>query len=110
MKQPPGSVTIGKRKHSLSNPEIFKAIEEFEQAGNISVKEFAKAFQVSENTVYNWLKKYKNKASVNIAPKGFIPVDLSDVQHSEGQRQIFAEYRGIIFYQRVDPAYLKALL
>ena len=111
MKQPPGSVTIGKRKCSLSDPEIFKAIEEFEQAGNISVKEFAKAFQVSENTIYNWLKKYnKNKDSVKIQPRGFIPVDLSDVQQPEGPGQVFAEYRGIIFYQRVDPAYLKALL
>jgi len=110
MKQSPGSITIGKRKRTLSDLEIFKAIEEFEQAGNISVKEFAKAFQVSENTVYNWLKKYKNKVSVKIPSKGFIPVDLSDVQQPGEPGQIFAEYRGIIFYQRVDPAYLKALL
>ncbi len=110
MKQSPGSVTIGKRKRLLSDPEIFKAIEEFEQAGNISTKEFAKAFQISEATVYNWRKKYKNKDTVNNQPSRFIPVDLSDVQEPDGQGRIFAEYRGITFYQRVDPAYLKALL
>jgi transposase-like protein len=110
MKQPPGSVTIGKRKRSLSDPEIFKAIEEFEQAGNISIKEFAKAFQISKATVYNWRKKYRNKHTAKNQPKGFIPVDLSGVQQPEERGQIFAEFRGITFYQRVDPAYLKALL
>ncbi|HEX3935487.1 MAG TPA: helix-turn-helix domain-containing protein [Puia sp.] len=110
MKQFPGSVTTGKRKRSLSDPEIFKAIDEFEQAGNISTKEFAKAFQISEATVYNWRKKYRNMDAFKNQPGGFIPVDLSNVQQPEEQGRIFAEYRGIIFYQRVDPAYLKALL
>ena len=110
MKQPPGSSTISKRKRSLSDQEIFKAVEEFEQAGNISTKEFATAFQVSKATVYNWRKKYRNKDTVKNQPKGFIPVDLSDIQRPEEQGRIFAEYCGITFYQRVDPAYLIALL
>lgn len=37
-------------------------------------------------------------------------VDLSVLGKEEGRREIFAEFRGIIFYQRVDAAYLKALL
>jgi len=110
MQQSSGSITIGKRKRSLSDPEIFKALEEFEHAGNISTKEFAKAYQVSEATVYNWRKKYRNKAATGNQPQGFIQVDLSDVQEPNGQGRIFAVYRGITFYQRVDPAYLKALL
>jgi len=85
MKQPSGSVTIGTRKRSLGDPEIFKAIEEFEQAGNISTKEFAKAFQVSEATVCNWRKKYRNKDAAKDQLKGFIPVDISDVQQPEEQ-------------------------
>jgi transposase len=110
MKKPLIGESIGKRIQSLSEEEIFRAIEEFEQAGNISVKEFAKAFQVSEATFYNWRKRYKTKHIVKDSPKGFIPVDLSQVQQIEEQGQIFAEFRGITFYQRVDPAYFKALL
>lgn len=41
---------------------------------------------------------------------GFIPVDTSAIQPKEPKGQIFAEFRGIIFYQQVDPTYLKALL
>ncbi len=110
MKKPHIGESTGKRNQSLSEEEIFRAIEEFEQAGNISVKEFAKAFEVSEATFYNWRKRYKTKHIVKDPPKGFIPVDLSQVQQLEEQGRIFAEFRGITFYQRVDPAYLKALL
>ena len=110
MKKPLIGESFGKRLHSHSEEEIFRAIEEFEQAGNISVKEFAKAFQVSEATFYNWRKRYKNKHIVKGPPKGFISVDLSSVQRLGEQGQIFAEFRGITFYQRVDPAYFKALL
>jgi transposase-like protein len=110
MKKPPIGESIGKRIQSLSEEEIFRAIEEFEQAGNISVKEFAKAFQISEATFYNWRKRYKTKHIVQDPPKGFIPVDLSQVRRLDEQGEVFAEFRGIIFYQRVDPAYFKALL
>ena len=101
---------VGGRLHGLSEDEIFRAIEEFEAAGNISVKEFAAAFQVSTATVYNWRKRYKVRRNTGEPGVGFIPVDLSAVQSSPSQGQVFAEYRGIIFYQQVDPAYLKALL
>ncbi|MHA4811898.1 IS66 family insertion sequence element accessory protein TnpA [Flavitalea flava] len=110
MKKPLIGESIGKRKQSFSEDEIFRAIEEFEQAGNISIKEFANAFQVSKATFYNWRKRYKTKFIAKDPPKGFIQVDLTQVQQSEEQGQIFAEFRGITFYQRVNPAYLKALL
>ena len=110
MKRVKGVEGFGGRQHGLSEQEMFHAIEEFESAGNISIKEFAAAFQVSTATVYNWRKRYKTKCKAKEAGMGFVPVDLS-VMGSEGSRgEIFAEFRGIVFYQRVDPAYLKALL
>lgn len=97
-------------RQPLNEQEIFAAMEQFDVAGNISVKEFAAAFQVSEATFYNWRKRYKSKVVQKEPAAGFIPVDLSEVQAMEEQSLIFAEFRGIIFYQRVEPAYFKALL
>ena len=110
MKHPIESGTVGKRILSLSEPEKFKAIEEFEQAGNISVKEFAKAFQISEATFYNWRKRYRTQYTLKDQPKGFIGVDLSSIHEPEENGQLFAQVRGITIYQRVEAAYLKALL
>ncbi|MHA4812523.1 IS66 family insertion sequence element accessory protein TnpA [Flavitalea flava] len=97
-------------RQSLNKQERFSAIEQFEQAGNISVKEFAAAFQVSEATFYNWRKQYRAKKLQQLPAAGFIPVDRSEVQGPQNQGRIFAEFRGIVFYQRVEPSYLKSLL
>ena len=99
-----------RQRQSLSEQEIFASIEQFEQAGNISVKEFAAAFQVSEATFYNWRKRYRAKDTRPGQAAGFIPVDMSEIQAPESQGRIFAEFRGIVFYQRVEPSYLKSLL
>lgn len=98
------------QRQSLTEREIFSAIEQYEQAGNISVKEFAAAFQVSEATFYNWRKRYRAKDKQNTPGRGFIPVDMSEIQVATSQDRIFAEFRGIVFYQRVEASYLKSLL
>ncbi|WPV63899.1 IS66 family insertion sequence element accessory protein TnpA [Chitinophaga sp. LS1] len=97
-------------RHHFSDQEIISALEQFTRAGNISVKEFTAAFQISPATFYNWKKRFGNQPAVTNAPVGFIDVDLSPVQQDLTPGAIFAEYRGIIFYQRVEPSYLKALL
>jgi hypothetical protein len=108
MKQMRNSVPIKRRRGAAKQDEIFSALRQFDEAGNISVKEFAAAFQISEATYYNWRKRYQAK---NIIPHaGFIEVDLSGLRKEESRGEIFAEFRGIIFYQRVDAAYLKSLL
>lgn len=109
MKRSKEPLTPGQRQ-SYKEQEIFAAIEQYEQAGNISVKEFATAFQVSEATFYNWRKRYRSKVKQNMPGTGFIPVDMSEVHAPTSQDRIFAEFRGIIFYQRVEASYLKSLL
>jgi transposase-like protein len=109
MKHSKGMSMAGHRQ-PLKKQEIFAAIEQFEQAGNISVKEFAAAFQVSEATFYNWRKQYRAKEIQQVPTAGFIPIDMSEVQGPQSEGRIFAEFRGIVFYQRVEPSYLKSLL
>lgn len=101
-------IGVPRRRKTMSPQEISSALEQFDTAGNISVKEFAAAFQISEATYYNWRKKYQRRKA--IAPAGFMEVDLSGLGKEEVQGSIFAEFKGIIFYQWVDAAYLKALL
>lgn len=108
MKQIRNSSSVKRRRGDVKEEEIFAALRQFDEAGNISVKEFAAAFQISEATYYNWRKRYQAKNI--IAHTGFMEVDLSGLRKGEGRGEIFAEFRGIIFYQRVDAAYLKALL
>jgi transposase-like protein len=109
MEQSPGMVLVSKRAQSRSEQEIFDAMEEFERAGNISIKEFAEMHQVSEATFYNWQKRYRAKGTAKDEPKGFIPVSI-EVDASGQEGAVFAEYRGIKFYQWVEPSYLKELL
>jgi hypothetical protein len=108
MKQSKETVPVRRRRAGVKEQEIFAALKQFDEAGNISVKEFAAAFQISEATYYNWRKRYQAK---HVIPRsGFVEVDLSGLRNEEGRGEIFAEFRGITFYQRVDAAYLKALL
>ena len=109
MKQHKEGVSIRRRKGSLKESEIFSALRQFDEAGNISIKEFAAAYQISEATYYYWRKKYTSRITA-IPAAGFTEVDLSVLQQQVSRGSIFAEYRGIIFYQQVDAAYLKALL
>lgn len=106
---------IGKRSSRKQVPPrseayILEALASFERSGNISVKEFAAKHQVSEATFYNWRKKYQSKRAAKEKPHEFIPVSVGCGDILEQKEPVFAEYRGIIFYQRVEPAYLKALL
>ncbi len=109
MEQFPGMVPVNKRAQSRSEQEIFEAIEEFERAGNISIKEFAEMHQVSEATFYKWQKRYRAKGSIKNELQGFIPVSVA-VERTGQEGQLFAEFRGIKLYQWVEPAYLKELL
>lgn len=109
MKQPKGGVPVRRRRGRIEEQEIFSALRQFDEAGNITIKEFAAAYQISEATYYNWRKKYQVKEQ-DFPPAGFTQVDLSCLHEEKGRGEVFAEYRGIIFYQQVDAAYLKALL
>jgi transposase-like protein len=97
-------------RHHFSDQEIISALEQFTRAGNISVKEFTTAFQISPATFYNWRRRFGSQSSEVNVPVGFVDVDLSPVQQELAPGSVFAEYRGIIFYQRVEPSYLKSLL
>lgn len=99
-----------KRAGQRSKADIIEALAAYDRSGNMSTKDFAAKYQVSETTFYNWRKKYRPGNTLKDKPEGFIPVSVAGSQMVQQPEPVFAEYRGIIFYQRVEPAYLKALL
>ncbi|MHA4809594.1 IS66 family insertion sequence element accessory protein TnpA [Flavitalea flava] len=99
-----------KQRGPRSESEILKALADFERSGGMSIKEFALKYQVSEATFYNWRKKYRSKNAVKDQPRGFIAVSVPLDNTGEQPEPVFATYRGITFYQWVEPAYLKTLI
>jgi hypothetical protein len=84
--------------------EIRSIITDYTQSG-LSRTKYCNLHKLNEGTLSTWLGRYKKKA----VPQGFIPVNLAEkVTRQEGQ--LFAECRGVKFYQRVEAEYLKELL
>ena len=84
--------------------QIKSLINEYENGG-LSVKDFCKQHQVKSLYLSRWLKRYKK----NKTPEGFVAV-CTTKEAVECKEVLFAEYRGIRFYQPVSPSYLKDLV
>lgn len=94
------------QKVRRSAAEIQALLAEYEKSG-LSANSFCHLRQLRKAYFTKWLLRYGNKETV----KGFIPVSLPPESPSpKKQDGLFAEYRGIKFYQKVDPSYLKSLL
>jgi transposase-like protein len=84
--------------------QIKSLITEYENSG-LSVREFCKQHQVKSLYLSRWLKRYRK----NKTPEGFVAV-CTPKEAVECNDVLFAEYRGIRFYQPVAPSYLKDLV
>lgn len=87
-----------------TSEEIRSIIAEYEKGG-LSAKAFCKLHHIKKDYLTRWLTRYGNRK----APKGFMPVSVPAMAPTQ-EKALFAEYRGIKFYQKVDAAYLKSLL
>jgi len=84
--------------------QIKSLLSEYENSG-LSAKDYCKLHQINKVYLARWLKRYGN----NKPSQGFIAVRTPE-ECIEYNEVLFAEYRGIRFYQAVDPSYLKALV
>lgn len=100
----PSTTSFKPRGTRRSALEIQSLITAYKQSG-LSRMEYCKLHNVNKGTLSTWLGRYKNKA----VPQGFIPVSVA-VKMTEQESQLFAECRGVKFYQRVEAGYLKELL
>jgi len=92
------------RKIRRTPEEINSILVAYESSG-LSSKEFCKLHQIQTLYLKRWLKRYRNTKPT----KGFVEL-LPTTESTTAVAGLFAEYRGIRFYQPVDPSYLKALV
>jgi Transposase len=85
-----------------SEQKILSMIDEYEQSG-FSVEDYCQVNELNESTFRSWLARYRSKEE----SPGFVSVTIPADLH-EGS--VFAECRGIKFYQRVEASYLKEIL
>jgi len=86
--------------------EIQAIIEQYEKSG-MAASDFCRIHKIRKSYFSKWLSRYSKKGSAN----GFVAVSLATTEPAPRQQHsLFAEYRGIKFYQKVDASYLKSLL
>lgn len=90
--------------------EMFAHIESWKSSG-LSQPAFCKQTQLRPHVFYYWLKRYRLKQAT-AEQKGFIPVSLTAVKRSETPVMEVLGINGnrILFYDHIDPTYLKDLL
>lgn len=94
-----------KKRYSIS--KILALIKEREAKG-CTIESFCDEQQLSRSTFNRWLRKYGNKRPGKKASEKFVPLNVTALR-SDKVDVLFAEVGGIRLYQRVEPAYLKAL-
>ena len=98
------TITVKSKVVRRTSEEIQAIIAEYEKGG-LTAKAFCKLHHIKKDYLTRWLTRYGNKKGV----KGFVPVSLPAIAPNQ-ERTLFAEYRGIKFYQKVEASYLKSLL
>lgn len=101
-------VNLSKSSRVFRSQEAISDILSEQRKSNLSVKAFCIANNIAAASFHNWKKKYSSgKVNRTNAP-GFAALQVTPSTPVEPA--LFAEVRGIKFYQRVDAAYLKDLL
>lgn len=78
-------------------------------ASGLTVKEFCKEHHFSQAVFYYWQKKFRGEGAVKEVPAGFREIAVK-AENSPVFGHVFAEYRGIRFYQEPSVLLLKQLI
>lgn len=90
--------------------QMFALIKEQQKSG-IAVKKFCELKDIKHPVFYYWIKKYHRKAfKPAIKQKGFSLIQFSSSTLPPVKDSIFAEYKGVRFYQEPSAALLKELI
>lgn len=88
-----------------SSQVVSEIISEYEK-GQQTVKEFCADKGINTGTFYCWLSKRRNNKQPKNRP-AFVPVKIKE---DTAAGKVFAEYKGLKFYQPVGVEFLKALI
>jgi hypothetical protein len=99
-------------KNSL---QLKRSVEEMQYllgeqaAGDLTVKQFCKEHRLSEAVFYYWQKKLKGEKRAKASSAGFKEITVKADKNTLPE-QVFAEYKGIRFYQEPSVSFLKQLI
>jgi hypothetical protein len=101
------------RENSLPNrtkEEMFNLLSEYAGTG-LTVKQFCEQKGLSPGMFYYWQKKYRCGVAAGDRPAGgFTLLALEDPIEGRPSGCLFAEYKGIRFYQQPSADFFKQLI
>ena len=101
------SPTSEKQQNARPSSQTISAIIAEYKKGQRTVKEFCSDKGINTGTFYCWLSKQrKNNKPPKLSP-AFVSVKIKEEQPQEN---VFAEYKGLKFYQPMSAEFFKALI
>ncbi len=101
------AITSEKQQNTRRSSQMISAIIAEYKKGQRTVKEFCSDKGINTGTFYCWLSKQRvNHKHPNTSP-AFVPVKIKE-EHL--QENVFAEYKGLKFYQPMSVEFFKALI
>ena len=94
-----------KPRKQRTREEIIRLLQDYENSGGMSVREYSDMIGINDATFYNWRKKY---GVVQEPQVNFIPMEVTGTQQPAPSLQ--AEVKVIKFYGPLCIEHLKALL
>jgi transposase-like protein len=93
---------------SRTEEEILTLLDEYDNS-NMTVKEFAELYEISDATFYNWRNKYRSKSEVKEDGSGFASLEVVEYAGRSPQK-LFARVGHVEIYEFVEAVYLKQLM
>lgn len=95
-----------KDHHTRRSEDAIKEIIAEYKRSSFTVKEYCADKGINTGTFYCWLSKYRNNKEKQTT-SAFVPVMIKE-EHTEGN--LYAEYKGLKFYQPMSVEFFKALI
>lgn len=96
------------RPSRRSKQQLLNLLAEYDKTKGMSVKDFCKLHNVTEGSFYTARKRHRGVVAAKKQSSGFIAIKRP--AFDQPVANLFAEVKGIKFYQPVPVDYLKALI
>ena len=96
-----------KQQNARHSSQTISAIIAEYKKGQRTVKEFCSDKGINTGTFYCWLSKQRKNNKLPNSSPAFVSVKIKEEQPPEN---VFAEYKGLKFYQPMSVEFFKALI
>ena len=97
-----------KQQNTRHSTETISAIIAEYKKGQRTVKEFCSDKGINTGTFYCWLSKQRNNNKLPNSSPAFVSVKIK--KEEQPPENVFAEYKGLKFYQPMSVEFFKALI